>query len=227
MYNIITQEFKKVKIFSENEQTQILSDLQNLENSIFENFKNLLRNLNAFDTTQSKGEILLEFRRLIEQFLRTELIVATENVYDKKLTVISNENIVFHLDKKYYSKFKLVSFMDIFKIETNDFKKILWNNQTLPPHLGLVLNYINRNYNSTYRFFTNRNMEYHCIYTFLYNMYDNIKELLNILNAYHYLPDEESLQLYNVSFEETKEKVKVVLQELKNLEKDFSPKLDK
>ena len=62
-----------------------------------------------------------------------------------------------------------------------------------------------------YSFFTNRNLEYHCIYTILYQLNSEIKEIINILNSYHYLTDEESLELYNMSFEKVYEKVNFVL----------------
>lgn len=82
---------------------------------------------------------------------------------------------------------------------------------------GLILNYVQNNYNSTYRFFINRNMEYHCIYTILWQLNDNIKELINILNSYHYMVDEENLKNYNMEFKEIQKKVKYVVLEIEKM----------
>lgn len=82
---------------------------------------------------------------------------------------------------------------------------------------GLILNYVQNNYNSTYRFFINRNMEYHCIYIILWQLNDNIKELINILNSYHYMVDEENLKNYNMEFKEIQKKVKYVVLEIEKM----------
>ena len=182
--------------------------------------------LNGCGRWTEKGSLLLEFRRALERLTRENLILAVRNIYDNKIITIRPEDMVFYLDKKYYSSFVAVSFMDIFKIETNDFKKIFWNSQALEPHIGLILNYIQSNYNTTYRFFRNRNADYHTIYSFLYDNYEPIKELLTILNAYHYTKDLENLQLYNVGYQYCKEKIDLVIQNLKNV-KNFCPKFDK
>ena len=162
----------------------------------------------------NKASLLLGFRRFIEMLLRVDTILAVENIYDKKNFAISSENIIFYLDRRYYSDFKVISFMDIFKIETSNYKRLYWYNENLPPHLGLILKYVESHYNTTYRFFTNRNLEYHCIYTILYQLNSEIKEIINILNSYHYLTDEESLKLYNISFEEVYKKIDFVLEKI-------------
>ena len=89
--------------------------------------------------------------------LREGTILCVRNLYDEKISAITQENIIFHLDSKYYSDFEICSFMDIFKIETNNYKKIYWGESDILPHLGAILNYVENHYNSTYRFFNNRN----------------------------------------------------------------------
>ena len=60
-------------------------------------------------------------------------------------------------------------------------------------------------------------MEYHCIYTILWQLNDNIKELINILNSYHYMVDEENLKNYNMEFKEIQKKVKYVVLEIEKM----------
>ncbi len=174
----------------------------------------MLTQKNVILKSKSKEKMLLEFRRYIEMLLNVEFILAVENVYDKKITVITPENVIFYLDRKYYSEIKLVTFMDIFRIETNDFKRIYWSNNDIPPHLGLILSYVENNYNGSYRFFKNRNVEYHVIYTILYQLNKNIRELVGILNSYHYSLDSKNLEMYECDFKVVKGKVKDIFKEI-------------
>ncbi len=215
--HIITQNSDFVNSFTESEKNEIIDRLDECQVKINNNFDRILTTGQDLLKIKNKEKLLLEFRRFIEMLVRTELILCVENIYDKKITVISPENILFYLDKKYYSSFKILTFTDIFKIETNGYNKIHWLSDEFPPHIGLILSYIEKNYNSTYRFFKNRNMEYHCIYTMLYQLNQDIKELITILNSYHYLTDEESLKMYEMDFSEIRKKVKYVIFEIKKM----------
>lgn len=215
--HIISQNRDFVNRFSENEKSEIISRLDECQVKIKSNFDRILTTGQDLLKIKNKEKLLLEFRRFMEMMIRTELILCVENIYDKKTTVISPENILFYLDRKYYSDFKIVTFTDIFKIETNDYNKLFWSSEEFPPHIGMILNYVEKNYNSTYRYFKNRNMEYHCIYTILYQLNQDIKELISILNSYHYLTDKESLKMYDMDFSEIKKKVKYVIFEIKKM----------
>lgn len=216
--DIITQELEKVNSFINVDKQGIINELESRQKLIYSQFQLILLQGRQLLNIDNKGTLLLEFRRFMEQLLRTDIVLCVENKYDKKITAINMENILFHLDRKYYSNFKVVSFMEIFKIETNDYAKIFWKQNTnIPPHLGVILNYVERNYNTSYRFFANRNMEYHCIYTILYQLNAEIKELLNMLNSYHYMTDTENLRLYNVDFKTVRNKVEYVISKIEKL----------
>lgn len=212
--NIVTQILEKVNGISESQKAQVIEAIDKQQEKSKKNFKKLIENGENLKKETNRASLLLGFRRFIEMLLRVDTILAVENIYDKKNFAISSENIIFYLDRRYYSDFKVISFMDIFKIETSNYKRLYWYNENLPPHLGLILKYVESHYNTTYRFFTNRNLEYHCIYTILYQLNSEIKEIINILNSYHYLTDEESLKLYNISFEEVYKKIDFVLEKI-------------
>ena len=115
--------------------------------------------------------------------------------------------------------------MDIFKIETKDFKCIS-NAIINEPHIGLVINYILEHFTNTFTRFLNRNLEYYYIYEFFYKngkeinytiSEDAIKEVLAYLNSYHYLKDESWITLYNTELEDIKKKIFPIYNEVKNL----------
>lgn len=211
---IISKNLEKVNNINEIDRECIIKAIQKNQGRIMINFDNIFRKGKDILGIENKGELLLEFRRYIEMLLRVDTILCVKNVYDNKISAINQENLLFHLDKKYYSDFQLCSFMDIFKIETNNYKKIFWGDSDIPPHLGAILKYVENHYNTTYRFFRNRNSEYHYIYTILYRKNFEIRNLIDILNAYHYEENEESLRLYNFGINEVKEKVENVVSEI-------------
>ncbi len=215
--HIISQFLDFVNRFSEIEKEQIISELDRCQVIFNQNVDRMLTQENMILKSKSKEKMLLEFRRYIEMLLNVGFILAVENVYDKKITAITPENVIFYLDRKYYSEIKLVTFMDIFRIETNDFKKIYWSNNDIPPHLGLILNYVENNYNGSYRFFKNRNVEYHVIYTILYQLNKEIKDLINILNSYHYSLDSKNLEMYECEFKLVKDKMQNIFKGIKEI----------
>lgn len=203
---------------SEINEEKLRKSLKKRENDIILNFRKVFKKGEDILKIKNKGEILLEFRRYIEMILRENTILCVRNVYDDKISAINQENIIFYLDRKYYSDFEVCSFMDIFKIETKNYKKIYWGESDIPPHLGAILDYVENHYNSTYRFFNNRNLEYHYIYTILYKKNFEIRELISILNSYHYETDERSLQLYDMKLEDIIGKIQDVVLEIKKIE---------
>ena len=212
--HIISKNLEKVNNINEIDKENIIKNIQKSQGKIMINFDNVFRKGRDILDINNKGELLLEFRRYIEMLLRVDAILCVKNIYDNKISAINQENLLFHLDKRYYTDFQLCSFMDIFKIETNNYKKIFWGDSEILPHLGAILKYVESHYNTTYRFFRNRNSEYHYIYTILYRKNFEISNLINILNAYHYEENEESLRLYNLEIKEVKSKVKDVVSEI-------------
>lgn len=222
---IIAQNFKCVNI--EINEEKVRKSLKTRENDIFLNFQKVFKKGDEILKIKNKGELLLEFRRYIEMLLRVGTILCVENKYDGKISAINQENIIFYLDERYYTDFQVCSFMDIFKIETKDYKRIYWGESNILPHLGAILDYVEKHYNSTYRFFTNRNLEYHYIYTVLYNKNYEIRELINILNSYHYETSEKNMELYNMKLKEIVGKVKNIVLEIKKIEKKLTEDIDK
>lgn len=218
---IIQKILEKVNNEIKIDKNQILQGIQRNQSKIIMNFDNVFTKGKYILSLENKGEILLEFRRYIEMLLRVDTILCVRNVYDNKISAISSENMIFYLDRKYYTDFEICSFMDIFKIETNNFKKLNWGESEILPHLGAILRYIQEHYNTTYRFFNNRNLEYHYIYTTLYNNNEKIKEVISILNSYHYEMNENSLRLYNMEAEEVKTKIKEIVLEIEKIKKNL------
>lgn len=209
-------------ILEESFKEKVISNLKKQQMQIQINIQEIVKKLRSLQEIDNKGTLLLEFRRVLERYLRTPLILVARNIYDDKIVAIDNENVIFYLDERYYHLFELVSFMDIFKIETNDYKKIFWsNNSEIQPHLGQILTYIKDNYNSTYRFFRNRNVEYHYIYSMFYYLNDEFREMIGYLNAYHFRIDEDNLELYNVSIDRIKEKLAYIIKAIQNISKKF------
>lgn len=225
---IIHETVEKVNSRNKINENEILKSVELCENIICSNFSKITRSGEKLLKIRNKSELLLEFRRYIEMILRLETILCVRNVYDRKISAVSNENLIFYLDRRYYSDFEICSFMDIFKIETNSYKKIFWGESNIQPHLGIILKYVKEHYNTTYRFFSNRNIEYHYIYTVLYTLNDEIKEVIDILNSYHYETSEKNLEMYNTKIKDVKTKIKYILKKMKEIKQNiFGLNIDK
>ena len=211
----ITHSFNFVNRFQKIPESVVGQEFDKCKTEYETNFSGLFEKIEKIKNIKNKEQLLLEFRRFIEMLLRTNIILCTRNVYDSKITVISPENYIFYIDRKYYEPFQMTSFMEIFRIETSDFKQLFWNSGETLPHLGLILNYVLSRYNTTYRFFKNRNAEYHKIYTILYKYNKEIRELVEILNSYHYMIDQRNVELYNMSYREIKKKAIPLLENIK------------
>lgn len=199
----------------------------NLKDLVDKEFNNLIRDLRlgSFKSgdeittfildkvlnTNNKEEMLLQFRRSLEMLIKKPLIIAVTSKSTNKIIAVRDDNFLQLLDDRYYSKIHLSSFIDLFKVETNDFKSL---NIIGEPHIKLVINYILSHYNTTFRKFMNRNSEYYYIYKFFFDYGEDIKYLLNILNSYHYSEDLESNILYNIEFDEVKQKATYIYERI-------------
>lgn len=174
--------------------------------------KEFLKSCNA----NTKEEMLLSFRRAIEMLVKSDLLLSVTTLSNDKIVAIRKENFLQFVDDRYYTPLHLSCFMDIFKIETKDFKCIS-NNIVNEPHIGLVINYILEHYTNTFTRFLNRNLEYYYIYEFFYKNGQAIKDVLAYLNSYHYLKEKDWIDLYNTPIKEIKDKILLLNQEIKNL----------
>lgn len=147
---------------------------------------------------ESKEYMLLHFRRAVEMLIKSDLLLTVTALSNDEIVAVRKENFLQLVDDRYYSTLQLSSFMDIFKIETKDFKCIS-STMVGEPHIGLVINYILEHFTNTFTRFMNRNAEYYHIYEFFYKYGVEIKKVLSYLNAYHYNKDEEWEGLYNVN----------------------------
>lgn len=166
--------------------------------------------------SNTKEEMLLHFRRAMEMLVKSDLLLSVTTLSNDKVVAIRKENFLQFVDDRYYSPLHLSCFMDIFKIETKDFKCIS-NNIVNEPHIGLVINYILEHYTNTFTRFINRNLEYYYIYEFFYKNGQAIKDILAYLNSYHYLKEENWINLYNTSINDIKDKITPLIGEIKNL----------
>ena len=166
--------------------------------------------------SKTKEEMLLHFRRAIEMLVRSDLLLSVTTLSNDKIVAIRKENFLQFVDDRYYTPLHLSCFMDIFKIETKDFKCIS-NNIINEPHIGVVINYILEHYTNTFTRFLNRNLEYYYIYEFFYKNGQAIKDILAYLNSYHYLKEENWINLYNTPIKEIKDKIYPLIEEIKNL----------
>jgi hypothetical protein len=167
--------------------------------------------LNKVLSSNSKEEMLLQFRRGIEMLVKKPLIMTVTSKSTDKIIAVRNDNFLQLLDDRYYSKVQLSSFMDLFKVETNSFKSL---NIIGEPHIKLIINYILLHYNTTFRKFMNRNWEYYYIYKFFFDNGEEIKYLLSVLNSYHYSEDENDEVLYNVGIDEVKHSVSLIYEKI-------------
>lgn len=200
-----------------------MEEKKNLMNIIEENFVDKLKDLNIeilrsedeistfflneVLSTDNKEKMLLNFRRGMEMIIKKPLLVTIKSLSTNKIIAVRNDNLLQLLDRRYYSELQLSSFLDIFKIETNDFKSLnILGNE---PHLKLIINYILSHYNTTFRKFMNRNEEYFYIYKYFFDNGERIKKVLEYLNSYHYSKDTEIIY-YNLNIEEINEEVKEI-----------------
>ena len=193
-----------------------LEPIKQISKEVEEN-KRLISNefLKSYNS-KTKEEMLLHFRRAIEMLVRSDLLLSVTTLSNDKIVAIRKENFLQFVDDRYYNPLHLSCFMDIFKIETKDFKCIS-NNIINEPHIGVVINYILEHYTNTFTRFLNRNLEYYYIYEFFYKNGQAIKDILAYLNSYHYLKEENWINLYNTPIKEIKDKIYPLIEEIKNL----------
>lgn len=193
-----------------------LEPIKQISKEVEEN-KRLISNefLKSYNS-KTKEEMLLHFRRAIEMLVRSDLLLSVTTLSNDKIVAIRKENFLQFVDDRYYTPLHLSCFMDIFKIETKDFKCIS-NNIINEPHIGVVINYILEHYTNTFTRFLNRNLEYYYIYEFFYKNGQAIKDILAYLNSYHYLKEENWINLYNTPIKEIKDKIYPLIEEIKNL----------
>lgn len=193
-----------------------LEPIKQISKEVEEN-KRLISNefLKSYNS-KTKEEMLLHFRRAIEMLVRSDLLLSITTLSNDKIVAIRKENFLQFVDDRYYTPLHLSCFMDIFKIETKDFKCIS-NNIINEPHIGVVINYILEHYTNTFTRFLNRNLEYYYIYEFFYKNGQAIKDILAYLNSYHYLKEEDWINLYNTPIKEIKDKIYPLIEEIKNL----------
>ena len=193
-----------------------LEPIKQISKEVEEN-KRLISNefLKSYNS-KTKEEMLLHFRRAIEMLVRSDLLLSVTTLSNDKIVAIRKENFLQFVDDRYYTPLHLSCFMDIFKIETKDFKCIS-NNIINEPHIGVVINYILEHYTNTFTRFINRNLEYYYIYEFFYKNGQAIKDILAYLNSYHYLKEENWINLYNTPIKEIKDKIYPLIEEIKNL----------
>ena len=192
-----------------------IKPLDKLSKECQKNQKEILDLLKKTLNTSSKEECLLNFRRAMEMLIRKPLLLTVTALSSETLIAIRDENFLQFIDDRYYSPLQLSSFLDIFKIETKDYKLIQNFNSSNDPHIGLIINYILGHYNTTFRKFMNRNVEYYYMYSFFFEYGEQIKEILNYLNAYHYSEDKNWEKLYKVKLPDIHNKIQFLYPNLK------------
>ena len=193
-----------------------LEPIKQISKEVEENKRLILNEFLKSYNSKTKEEMLLHFRRAIEMLVRSDLLLSVTTLSNDKIVAIRKENFLQFVDDRYYTPLHLSCFMDIFKIETKDFKCIS-NNIISEPHIGVVINYILEHYTNTFTRFLNRNLEYYYIYEFFYKNGQAIKDILAYLNSYHYLKEENWINLYNTPIKEIKDKISPLIEEIKNL----------
>lgn len=180
------------------------------------NKKNIENEFLKSYSSNTKEEMLLSFRRAIEMLIKSDLLLSVTTLSNERIIAIRKENFLQFVDDRYYTPLHLSCFIDIFRIETKDFKCIS-NNIVNEPHIGLIINYILEHFTNTFTRFVNRNLEYFYIYEFFYKNGQSIKDILSYLNAYHYLNEENWINLYNTPIEEIRSKISLLYDEIKIL----------
>lgn len=169
---------------------------------------------------KNKERVLLNFRRMLEMVVNTPLFVTVVSKSSYYIIAVRGDNFLQLIDDRYYSPLQLSTFMDIFKMETNDFQKI---GCIGVPHIKLIINYIQTHYNTTFRKFMNRNSEYYYMYKFFFDNGEKIKKVLNFLNAYHY--NIEDNDLYEAKLENFQNDIIEIYQSLEEVFKKFEKKI--
>ena len=180
------------------------------------NKKNIENEFLKSYSSNTKEEMLLSFRRAIEMLIKSDLLLSVTTLSNERIIAIRKENFLQFVDDRYYTPLHLSCFIDIFRIETKDFKCIS-NNIVNEPHIGLIISYILEHFTNTFTRFVNRNLEYFYIYEFFYKNGQSIKDILSYLNAYHYLNEENWINLYNTPIEEIRSKISLLYDEIKIL----------
>lgn len=184
----------------------LVKPIRELNNQLLNNQKEVLDFFaNNVINTNNKEKMLLNFRRGLEMMIKKQLFVTVTSNSTNKIVAVRKDNFLQLLDDRYYSELQLSTFLDIFKVETNNFKNLTNNGQLNEPHIKLVVNYILAHYNTTFRKFLNRNIEYYYMYKFFFINGEEIKQILSFLNSYHYEEGEENLTLYNTELKDIKD----------------------
>lgn len=196
-----------------------IEPLKKLSKSVEVTKKEIENELMDTQLSTNKEYKLLHFRRVMEMLVQSDLLLTVTTLSNNEIVAIRKENFLQYIDDRYYTPLHLSSFIDIFKIETKNFKSIS-NNLTTEPHIGLVINYILEHFTNTFTRFMNRNAEYYYIYEFFYKNGVAIKKVFSYLNSYHYIKEESWDTLYNVD-------IKTVNNEICSIFKDLVELLEK
>lgn len=194
-----------------------IQPIQDISIKVEANKGNINEEFSKSYNAKTKEEMLLHFRRAIEMLTKSKLLLTVTALTSNNMVAIRKENFLQFVDDRYYTPLQLNCFMDIFKIETKNFKTMSNNSLISEPHIGLVINYILEHFTNTFTRFSNRNMEYFYIYEFFYKNGQEVKEILSYLNAYHFSTEEDWLTLYNTDVKLIRKKIGTIYNEVKIL----------
>lgn len=194
-----------------------IQPIQEISIKVEENKESINEEFSKSYNAKTKEEMLLHFRRAVEMLTKSKLLLTVTALTSNNMVAIRKENFLQFVDDRYYTPLQLNCFMDIFKIETKNFKTMSNNSLISEPHIGLVINYILEHFTNTFTRFSNRNMEYFYIYEFFYKNGQEVKEILSYLNSYHFSTEEDWLTLYNTDIKVIRKKVGNVYNEIKIL----------
>jgi len=194
-----------------------IQPIQEISIKVEENKGSINEEFSKSYNAKTKEEMLLHFRRAVEMLTKSKLLLTVTALTSNNMVAIRKENFLQFVDDRYYTPLQLNCFMDIFKIETKNFKTMSNNSLISEPHIGLVINYILEHFTNTFTRFSNRNMEYFYIYEFFYKNGQEVKEILSYLNSYHFSTEEDWLTLYNTDIKVIRKKVGNIYNEIKIL----------
>lgn len=194
-----------------------IQPIQEISIKVEENKESINEEFSKSYNAKTKEEMLLHFRRAVEMLTKSKLLLTVTALTSNNMVAIRKENFLQFVDDRYYTPLQLNCFMDIFKIETKNFKTMSNNSLISEPHIGLVINYILEHFTNTFTRFSNRNMEYFYIYEFFYKNGQEVKEILSYLNSYHFSTEEDWLTLYNTDIKVIRKKVGNIYNEIKIL----------
>lgn len=194
-----------------------IQPIQEISIKVEENKGSINEEFSKSYNAKTKEEMLLHFRRAVEMLTKSKLLLTVTALTSNNMVAIRKENFLQFVDDRYYTPLQLNCFMDIFKIETKNFKTMSNNSLISEPHIGLVINYILEHFTNTFTRFSNRNMEYFYIYEFFYKNGQEVKEILSYLNSYHFSIEEDWLTLYNTDIKVIRKKVGNIYNEIKIL----------